>query len=511
MVQVSVQNKKREFPPVLVEAEKRIEQWRASVLKDIHPSIDVAIYLLASTTCDVIRYVTNQLMPQKISEVEIITRNNLFGLQFALSGLNGDLPPVQFNENLIVSSLRGDEFRRVAEAVIHMYTYSKARDAFLTYAWGGYEIDDSTENVLRFLNPADWTGNRDRAQQIVGQETKLEQVVDHTRYSGLTLHHQDLVKAVGILPSLSLDNITAAQFASAWMGLVLYFYPLYLKTRQSLVIEKGSIVEKVQEITNLSKSEAERFINLITFDRKGTYALSLFHCPLIPVTQSSLFVVPPAFAFGNPVICIPRLAVHRGRGLNAFTKDMELYFLNKLRNHFKGNGITINTSVPYSGPNDKGDIDLVVYESLNNRLLIAQIKAFIPPDSVEEIIRANQALREGVQQINRVQQLLNNIDVNSWAGILRVPQFSTRPLVQFAVIGNGFAGSDYLPVPRTVVVVDATYLLLSRFKGTSLFDAVGEYQERLSEETTKASEQLNYNTLKLTDITIEVPSWSKSM
>lgn len=203
--------------------------------------------------------------------------------------------------------------------------------------------------------------------------------------------------------------------------------------------------------------------------------------------------------------------VHRGPGLNACTKEVEAYLLGKLKSHFHADAVTISTNVQYSGRHDHGDIDLMIHEPTSNRLLIAMVKAFIFPDTVEEIVRANQALGEGIQQVERVRRWLDSLSLASWAAALKVTLRSVPPKVRFAVIGNSFAGSDYLPIPQDIAVVDGRYLLLSRFAGMSIFDAIDEHQKRLSEESARAFEDLSFNSVSLADITIELPSWSISI
>ncbi len=497
---------KRQQPPVMLNAEKRIEQWRSALLEDIHTRLDVAIFLLVSSTCHRIGDAIGRLMPRYASELETLTRGQLFGLQFALSGLNGDLPHGRFIEALIADSLSPQEVRRAYKAIEHMYAYSLARDVFLTYAWGGYEIDNSTENILRFADSPDWRGGRDRAEQIISQEIKEDQA----RSFGLPIVYPfELVleRSVDVPPSLPLADLTSAQFVSAWMGLASHFLQSWL-SGHSPVMEKESIVAMVQSLANLSADEAERFVSLVAFERKGSSALTLFHCPLVPVTTTSVLAVSPGFIFGNPTACIPRLAVHRGPGLNAYAKAVEAHFLEKLRSHFHIDRVTINTNLPYSWQDDCGDIDFVLYEPTSNRLLVAMVKAFIIPDTVEEIVRANQALEEGIRQAERARRWLENLPFTSWANTLNIALCSTPPRVQFTVIGNGFAGSDYLPIPQDIAVVDGHYLLLSRFARKSIFDAVDAYQKRLAEESTQAVDDLSFNSVKLADITIEFPSWS---
>jgi hypothetical protein len=271
------------------------------------------------------------------------------------------------------------------------------------------------------------------------------------------------------------------------------------------------IVAMAQRSAGFSSNKAERFSSLVTFDRNGSAALTLFHSPLVPLTTSSVIVVPSGFAFGNPAACIPRLAVHRGQGLNEYSKEVEAYFLEKLRRHFHSGAVRMKTNVSYSETHDRGDLDFLLFEPTTNRLLIAMVKAFIIPDTVEEVVRANQALEEGIQQVERARRWLASLNSRAWADALGITLSSVAPKVQFVVIGHGFSGSDYLLIPDDVAVVDSRYLLLPRFAGSSIFEAIATYQRRLAEESAHASEGLGSNSVELAGITIEFPGWEWSI
>jgi hypothetical protein len=496
---------KRELPTIMLKAQHRIEQWRDSLLKSIHPRLDATIYLLVWATCQRLGNVTRQLMPQHASELEMLTRSQLFGLQFALSGLAGSLAQEPFAERLVPELLSPERVVRACVAVDHMYHYSLVRDIFLAYAWGQYEIMGSTENNLEFVDSPDWRGSRDRAGQIICQEIKgeLPGLVDP---GSVDSPESILERRVEVPKSLPLDGLTASQFVYVWMRFVSAIFDPWW-SGQSPVMENNAVIAMLQEMAGLSADEAERFFSLVTFDRKGSSALTLFHCPLVPLTTSSVVVVPSGFIFENLTACIPRLAVHRGSGFNAYSKEVEAHFLEKLKGHFQTNTVHINTNVQYSWTHDRGDIDFVLYEPANNQVLIAMVKVFIVPDTVEEVFRANRALEEGLQQVSRASRWLASLNFTSWANALKVPLSSSVPRLQFAVIGRGFAGSDCLAIPKDVVVVDSRYLLVPKFAGRSIFEAIDSYQRRLAEVSAQASVDLHRNSVELADIVIEFPSW----
>ncbi len=76
--------------------------------------------------------------------------------------------------------------------------------------------------------------------------------------------------------------------------------------------------------------------------------------------------------------------------------------------------------------------------------------------------------------------------------------------VQFAVIGNGFAGSDYLAIPDGVVIVDAHFLLLPRFRCGSAIDAVDAFEERLTQEMRNPRSPQEFTRVVMGDVQFEL-------
>ena len=463
---------------------------------------DIAIYLLASLTSQYIHREFIRRMPNDAASVEFIARDLLFGLQFAIAGIRGELPKGRFVEDLVDSHIT-ERHGELAVSIIHsMRDYSLLRDCFISYMWSGFEQEIVKDNVLRFVDPPDWPGIRDRSQQVISQEVKQQQILEYRDALMVPLNSM-LKQIVDIPPGLRFNGLKVEDFVNAWNTCFTTFSSRW-HNAQSLVMEKNDVVLSITGSTGMSRRDAEQFVSLITFDRQY-HALSLFHCPLIPLSDSSLFVFTPGFLFANPLTCIPRLAVHRGSGISAYSNILEAHLLDRLKNHFSRQGVSIRTRVSYSSRNDKGDIDLVVYDSSNDSLLIGMVKAFIHPDTVEEVTRANEALYKGIGQIQRVKDWLKGFQAESWGNRLQIPVLKSPRNTTFAVIGNGFAGSDYLPIPEDVTMVDAKYLLLRKFAGKSVFSAINDYTQRLLQESKVASERLRHSLISVGGWDIYIP------
>lgn len=499
-------DKKRDFPPTLLEASEKIEQWRAALVRNLHERTDVAIYTLTAEVYYEFATLLIGYRPQLSSQLEHYFRNELFGLQFALSALNEPLPQGIFQQELINNMLTSEDGQKAEEVLISMSGYSHVRDNLLTYSWGGYEFESPKENTIRFIDSPDWPGRRDHAQRRLGQEAKMQKAKNLVSKMIIAPPQFNLGHFIEIPQSLPLGGLNAKQFFEAWLASGQYFLQRCLNG-QGPVIEKSTFTKAVQSNTSLSSAESERFVSLIQFDPNSPPCLSLFHCPLVPVTTSSVAVVLQGFIFGNPNTCIQRLAVHRGQGLDHFANENSKYFLERLKAHYDTNDVTIRTNRHYTGSKSSGDIDLIVFETKTKRLLIVEVKGFVHPDSTEEVIRANEKLQEGIEQIGLIKEWLEKLDRSSWGSRLGLSSLPSQIDVEFAVIGNGFAGSDYLCIPDGISVVDAEYLLIPKFKQKSIFDTLHEYQRRLSEEIIKADRDRQFSQVELAGITFELPSW----
>lgn len=496
---------KRDLPPLMTEGYDRIERWRSTLLADVHTRADISAYLLTSTACKIIGEAVRRLMPRRIAAVERLTRQQLSGLESALAGIRVRLCSASFSTDVISSSFSAWDTKRAIDVIDKMYLYSCARDVRITYSWGGYDLVDASDHVLRFTDSSDWQGSRDQAGRMISLEIKTEHANAFSA-GGRIVPGVIPEEAIDILPQLPVGDLKAEAFASTWIGVATELGQNWVEGRTD-VVERESLVEMVKMKGNLSSSGAESFVSMVTFRSEDVGPLTLFHCPVVPLTQSSMMLIAPGFISGNPGVCIRRLVVHRGDGLDAYSTDIEKALLDRLEKQFGGKETVIRRRVRYSHSDDEGDIDLVVYESSENRLLIAMVKAFIPPDTVEEVVRANDRLEDGLQQLERARAWLGTLSDSELSRSLRVPSFPARPVMRFTVLGNGFSGSDYLEIPQDVAVVDVQYVLLPKFGGESVFSAIDCYLERLSLEISRAAAGLRMRAIELGDVKIEYPAW----
>ena len=178
IMQVNILKTKRPLSPEMLEAEKQIERWRISLVDSLGLRSDIAIYLLASLISEYIHREFIRHMPNGAASVELIVRDLLAGLQFAIDGISGELPKGRFVEELVNSHVTKQQGEIAVSIIDSMRDYSLIRDCFISYMWGGFEQEIAKDNALRFVDPPDWPGIRDRAQQVIGQEVKQQQILE---------------------------------------------------------------------------------------------------------------------------------------------------------------------------------------------------------------------------------------------------------------------------------------------------------------------------------------------
>jgi hypothetical protein len=152
---------RRDFPPILRDADVAIDQWRTEVLRGLPDRYEYAAYLLTAVTVRDLGEAGRHMMPARASAYEILTRPYLSGLQFALAGPRGDLRPDPLVADVVSAALTARDWASAQDAIREMLKYQLARDALVTYGRSGYEIEHGGDGTVRFVDPRDWPGRRD--------------------------------------------------------------------------------------------------------------------------------------------------------------------------------------------------------------------------------------------------------------------------------------------------------------------------------------------------------------
>jgi hypothetical protein len=500
---------KKPLPPEMKNAEHKVESWWQEQIRSLPADTATAILLLCRTAAAQFSKAWIGLDPENPASFHSMARSCLFALQTALGSLKGDLPPGEFPSTFVFSALPLIS-RQSAEVVLQKaLEYAHIRDAYLTFKWGGYDVETPARNVLRFRDVPAWNGMRDDAGRRISQQIEEEKI--RTAMPVLTSAGWPSLDSQYNGPqTLTFPEISVTQFVRGWSTLKQQFRRDLLNGEPS-VVSLDQLVAIARQQAHFARETAEAFIRLISFDRKETAALTLFHCPLVPVTGSSYVVMFSAMLMSRLTTCINRLAVHRGAGYDSISKQIEEYYLCLIKEHYERKAVLVETNVPYTFEGIGRDIDIVVYERGSKRLLIGMLKAFINPDTVEEVVRANEQLAYGIEQAAKARKWLTTIPPDRRSGLLRLRSALTCQTIECAVVGNGFAGSDYLPLDPTIPVVDVQYLLRLKFRGGSIFEAISQYDTQIAAMMAlPVASSAQMTSVTLGDVTFEFPAYTLS-
>lgn len=495
---------KKAYPPELKDAERKVEAWWAGEVRRLAADPATATLVICRAMAAGIARAGKGLLPGNPSMFHALARSHITGSQFALQSVTGRLPLGEFPSTFVLSVLPQASGQAAAQVINEGYQYSLVRDAYITFRWGGYDVQTIGADALRFTDVAGWDGARDHASRALYQEVDRENAA-LALPRVVTAGRPRLDQTYQGPGSLTFLRINAEQFSRGWSVLCEEF-ARDVFTGDCRILTVHQLATMVTDRAGLAREAAEEFISLISFDRSTAGALTLFHCPLVPVTSLSRIVVAPALTLANLTTCINRLAVHRGPGLDSMSKALEEYHLSLIKQNYEATDVVIRTNVPYTHHGISRDIDLALYENRTGRLHLGMLKGFVRPDSVEEVIRANEQLAYGIQQAVDVRDWINGIAPERRAVALGLPRECACQTIHCAVFGNGFAGSDYLSLDPGIPVVDSTYILLPRFRGRSLFDSISEYASRLAEFATLRASS-HPEPVRLGNITFELPAF----
>jgi len=489
-------------------AEGQVESWWQEQIRRLPADTATATLLLCRTATAEFSRVWAALDPNNPAQFHGAARSCLFSLQIALQSLKGELPPGEFPSTFVFSALPLIS-RRTAEVVLlRALEYAHVRDVYLTFKWGGYDVESPASNVLRFRDVPAWNGTRDDAVRRISQQIEEEKVNAETPVV-TSAGWPSLDSQYSGPQTLTFPNVSVVQFVRGWSALEQEFLRDLLSGDPS-VVSLDQLVSIVRRRAHFARETAEAFIQLISFDRKVTAALTLFHCPLVPVTGSSYVVMVSAMLMSRVTTCINRLAIHRGTGYDSVSKQIEEYYLGLINQHYARDGVFVKTNVPYTSEGVGRDIDLVVHERKSKRLLIGMLKAFISPDTVEEVVRANEQLAYGIEQAGEARKWLATIPPQRRGELLHLPSGLSCETIEYAVLGNGFAGSDYLPLDPAIPVVDTQYLLRPDFRAGSIFEAIRQYNAKIAAMTLPEAGRSQMTSLTLGDVTFEFPAYTLS-
>jgi hypothetical protein len=424
----------------------------------------------------------------------------LFGLEWGLRTIGEILSSYSFNEQSVIDSMEPTVLETAHRVHQGMTNYATARDVFLGYYFGAYDLQSSDSRRLVFVDNPAWPGESDFAQTFLNIETQ--------RARTPLGQYPPTTDATAEFPShLDMGGISSLTFLSLWEALS-ELLAEFIDTGGAPVVPTSQLTKRLLEGTQTSLVSVKQFLKLITFHPCMQRQLTLFHCPIISLTQGDIQIVPWAVFGANITTTALRLAAARGPGLGSVSTQLEAFFLDRLQQHFTRGENVIRFRRGYSSAQDRGDIDFIAYEPSSNTLTLAQAKMFINPDTVPEVFDANQDLEKAISQLDRVRTWFEATRHSQRKIILDLPQLREDTRVFFAVLANGFVGSDFLDYSPDILFCDIRYLLRPEFQGTSFYEALYSFTSRLTDLKSSVRRRVRGETLQLGEVEITFPAIS---
>lgn len=483
---------KRDEHPLLKSVETQIEAWRTEQVRSIQLRPEFAAYALVLAACAQIGSHSEKGTAYQTLQ---ISRKLLFSLQFALQCLDG-LPSLfgRIDALLTRHLVDRDDLEKAVTVILELVKYVDVRDAYLSYYFRAFDLDEenSDNSSIKFIDPPEWPGRRDHAQREVSFDTDDSRIitVDRADYSYNILSEYPA--------GLDLGGISGEQFLELWK---------HLKSMDPLgpapILQRRKLMEFLTEAnTAISTDVVTRFIEIITLSSDDS-RLSLFHCPVIPLTTADLCIVPPAVFLARLDATVRRLAIAKGPGVDAVSENLTQQFYHRLSEHYC-DGVQFRYTRPHPG----GDIDLVVFESDNNWLTLVEVKAFINPDTVPEVLSANRHLVTAIEQIQAIKEWYESATHSDRRNVLDLSELSEDVRVEYAILGNGFVGSDFVDFPRECLVSDMRFLLRPQFQRSSFRGALNEFRNELNRHLKNPIIQDEVQEIELAGVKIQFPAGS---
>jgi len=173
-----------------------------------------------------------------------------------------------------------------------------------------------------------------------------------------------------------------------------------------IIFKKEELIQRLIRYTKLDDKIIKTLIELLTF---GSYNLNLPDPalqPIIPLTDNLLAISPLLWTTISPErnLCALLNRIPYFKTIySGLTLQKETLMRNNIKNHFSKSSFKFwNGKIP--GNNNLPDIDLVIISHEEKACLVTELKWFIPPAEVREIIERSEEIHKGVEQIIKLQK-----------------------------------------------------------------------------------------------------------
>lgn len=260
-----------------------------------------------------------------------------------------------------------------------------------------------------------------------------------TRYS--VGQYLDFATTLGALASIH----AVARFLAAQRGCVGLGYRDSIK-----IFRRSELVSRITHYSGLHRKVVEQIVGDLEYGNRDIRNPDPALQPLIPITKKE-YALAPGLWLGNAIernftVLMNRLSAERAayaelvNDKENIMRDQMLEEIRPKGYRFAYGSISQDSSLP--------DIDLAIVSDAEKTCLILELKWFIHPADIGEVVTKTQDLQKGVEQINRIRQRFSE----GFQPLLEVLGIDHSFVVGFAVVSANWIGFEDVQDPNVPII-----------------------------------------------------------
>lgn len=217
-----------------------------------------------------------------------------------------------------------------------------------------------------------------------------------------------------------------------------------------MIFEHDSLVARIARYAELDHIVIQRIIEDLTYGNRGILKPDLALQPLVPITRNRYLLAPHFFISlsleRNLTALLNRLPTERNsysRLVGEKERVMQARIKSKLANlgyRFLNATMPIESGLP--------DIDLAILSDDKKVGLILELKWFIDPSDIGEVVARSEDLQKGIDQVKRVKREMSNQSSQFFESL----QIDTSYELRHAVVSANWIGFEDVQDPAVPIV-----------------------------------------------------------
>jgi len=478
---------------ILGKVMEKVESWRLHNGKCISSDPQITAFHLACLLEEKFRvYALRGYLANGIGlRTHALLREDIFALEWSLRSLT--LPSNEYFEIRKLRNNWSDEIASKCQKFLSdISNYYHIRDLVICAKRGGYIVETPKPDMIVFKNTKQWIGERDFKSRIIGQHIAEDHRLDISKLNKSDLNLSQIHLYDDFPHGLITPFFSSSDFWEVWNYIFVLCANSILESCKihetgevcmtsdtkelTILVTKKKLVEQIHQNTKIPTDAVKAILNWIIFNSSTKKKFTLFHCPVIEINKNFVLIAPHAVMMAHVPTTFLRLLAHYDKNsLNQASSTLEKGTLNRLKKHIEGKDIIVRTGLKIG---KKTEIDIVEYNEYDSTLCIGQAKLIIRPDSVSEVDSANKTLEQGIKQLKKNKELLEDSveSIDLLFEKLGVERKADIELKYF-LLPTSFTGSDFLLIPDWVKTMPVEFCLRPQCKGKSLCSIWADYKK----------------------------------